>query len=141
MIPWTDNDRRFAIHTVEVMGDRLRCNDGYTEQDEDALDKLSRLGNGPKNSGVALLLTGDELSGLEAYDLYKSVVQANVDNWVSGSSQRIVYRAGRVLGFEGYQLGGVPDHGPERAAHPLIPDWVGGVYVQRCTGCARLFRV
>lgn len=141
MIIWTENDRHFTRHAVDVMRNRVLSQDGYTEADDDALDKLARLGNGPGNGGVHLMLTGDEIDRAEAHEMLRQVVNACLDDWVPNASQRLIHRAAATLGLPGPRRPlGVPDHGPEPTHHPLVIDWVGGVYVQRCATCDRLFR-
>lgn len=141
MITWNENDRQFARHAAEIMGDRLRHDDTYEpEADGEVRDKLSRLGKGPADGGVGFLVTGDVIERDEAHALMAQVVEANLADWVPNASQRLIRRAGLVLGLAhpGQQV--VDDHGPVAAHHPLTPDWVGGVYVQRCATCCRLFR-
>lgn len=54
-------------HIVDVIGDRIRSEDGYTEQDKATLDKLERLRDisrsGPHTVGLVLTLAEEADEG------------------------------------------------------------------------------
>lgn len=89
-----------------------------------------------------LLISGCRVDPEEAAALFRAVVLAEVRNWVPDVSQRLIRRASAVL-FEGTWTAAPeePDHGPDRAAHNLVPHWVGGLYLACCAGCHRLYPV
>lgn len=89
-----------------------------------------------------LLISGCRVDPEEASALFRAVVLAEVANWVPDVSQRLIRRASAVL-FEGTWTAAPeePDHGPDRAAHNLVPHWVCGLYVMCCAGCHRLYPV
>lgn len=71
--------------------------------------------------------------------LLQSVVLAEMDHWIPGASQRLIGRAAELLDHDLGMRMAEPDHGNDPGAHALFPDWVCGVYVQRCATCAHLF--
>lgn len=71
--------------------------------------------------------------------LLQSVVLAEMDHWVAGSSQKLICRAAELLDHDLGLPMSAPDHGPNPGDHALCADWVCGVYVQRCVTCAHLF--
>jgi hypothetical protein len=138
MIIFTDRDRQMLNHVVDVIGDRMRHEDGYTEQDERTVTKLERLAKSPTTSIVIL---ADDVDA-EARQMFQAIVQAELRAWVPGASQRLLYRAGRIVGIEQPNPAkGQPDCGPDVADHALINDWVAGLYLHRCSNCFRLFQL
>jgi hypothetical protein len=138
MIIFTDRDRQMLNHVVDVIGDRMRHEDGYTEQDERTVTKLDKLAKSPTTSIVIL---ADDVDA-EARQMFQAIVQAELRAWVPGASQRLLYRAGRIVGIEQPNPAkGQPDCGPDVADHALINDWVAGLYLHRCSNCFRLFQL
>ena len=136
MILFTDKDAQMLNHVVDVIGDRMHHEDGYTEQDEATVKKLDELAKSPC---TAVVILGDEVDA-EARQMFQAIVQAELRHWVPGASQRLLYRAGRALGIgQPNPAQGRPDCGPDRADHALISDWVAGLYLLRCSSCFRLY--
>lgn len=127
-------DKQMLLHVDEVIGDRLCGDDSYEAGDRATADKLSRL------TPPAVLLTGDEMTEADAHALLRRVVNAELDQWVPGASQRLIYRASRALGFAAAEARRA-DCGPELVDHATITQWVAGLYLRQCVGCSRLFRV
>lgn len=135
MLHFTQEDAQMLNHTVDVIGDRIRSEGGYTPQDEATVVKLDQLA---KTKGSALVLTGDALKGAEARDMLRDVVLLELRHWVPGASQRLIYRAGNALGLK-QPWPMADDHGPDAGAHALVADYVAGLYLLRCVTCCRLF--
>lgn len=136
MILFTEADRQMMNHVVDVIGDRMRHEDGYTEQDERTVTKLDRLAKSPTTSIVVL---ADDVDA-EARQMFQAIVRAELAHWVPDASQRLLYRAGRIVGIEQPNPAkGQRDCGAERADHALISDWVAGLYLHRCSNCFRVF--
>lgn len=127
-------DTQMLKHVDEVIGDRLCGDDTYGEHERATADKLSKL------APPALLLTGDEMTEAETHALLRRVVEAELAAWVPGASQRLIYRAARALGFSSPEPRRT-DCGDEVASHATVTQWVAGLYLRQCVGCARLFRV
>lgn len=127
-------DKQMLLHVDEVIGDRLSGDDTYDADSVATADKLSGL------TPPAVLLTGDEMTEADAHALLRRVVNAELDEWVPGASQRLIYRASRALGFSAAEARRA-DCGPELVNHATITQWVAGLYLRQCVGCARLFRV
>lgn len=125
-------------HVVEVMGDRMHHEDGYTEQDEATMTKLEEL----SKAGPALTATSGPQDYRAELGMFMRVLDAELDNWVPDASQRLLFRARRVLGADGIPdpAYGRSDCGPERGDHALFTDWIGDRYVHRCASCFRLYR-
>jgi hypothetical protein len=130
-------DRDFLCHTGEVMQDMVLGHDGYTPDDEAALGKVQQIGKG----GTALVVTGEDLDVKQLTEIMREVISAELAHWVPDASQRLIWRAARALGFEPTPRPGYVDCGAERIDHPLVPAWEYGLYLMRCSACARLFRV
>lgn len=138
MIALNGNDQHLITRVAEVTEDNIldRANE-YTEADGASCKKLAAIGR----AGSALVLTGEDVTKLEAIALLRKVVEAELDHWVPNSSQRLIMRAFRAFGFEVHAMRpGVEDCGPNVWNHALYPDWVHGLYIRRCSTCARLFR-
>jgi hypothetical protein len=135
MIVFTDKDRQMLNHVVDVVGDRMRHEDGYTDQDGATLGKLDQLAKTEGTQLVVDTVTPDT----EALALLREIVSAELRHWVPGASQRLIYRASTMLGFSAV-LPKSDDHGPDPADHALFPNWVGGLFTQQCATCARIFR-
>lgn len=127
-------DTQMLEHVDEVIGDRLSGDDTYEAEGRATADKLGRL------TPPAVLLTGDEMTEADAHALLRRVVEAELDQWVPGASQRLIHRAGRALGFT-YPEPRRSDCGAERGDHVTISQWVAGLHLRQCVGCARLFRI
>jgi hypothetical protein len=127
-------DKPMLDHVNEIIGDRLSGGDTYNAASVATADKLTRL------TPPALLLTGDEMTEAEAHALLRRVVNAELDQWVPGASQRLIYRASRALGFSAAEPRRT-DCGDKVASHATVTQWVAGLYLRQCVGCARLFRV
>lgn len=134
MLHFTQDDSQMLNHVVDVIGDRMRHEDGYTPQDDATVVKLDRLAK----SGNAVVLTGAEILEADARRHLAAVVRLELKHWVPGASQRLIYRAANALGLK-QPYPTVDDHGPDPASHPLVPDWVAGMYLMRCATCCRLF--
>lgn len=134
MINITANDAHLAHIAAEWLQDDE--DRSYDADDRQSIQNLKTIDRG-------LLVTGAEQTPAEADILLREVVQAELDSWVSNASQRLINRAGLVLGT------GVPvldpiladDHGPNPGDHSLIQDWVCGIFVLRCCTCAHLFKI
>lgn len=137
MLHFTQDDQQMMNHVVDVVTDRMRHEDGYTEQDDATMTKLDTLTNGLDGTS-AVVITGDECPKDEAALLFQDVVKAELKHWVPGASQRLLFRAGRALGIEQPEPRN-PDCGQLRSYHALVSDWVAGLYVQRCSSCARIY--
>lgn len=137
MLHFTRDDQQMMNHVGDVVTDRMRHKDGYTEQDEATVEKLDQLTNGLDGTS-AVVLTGDEQSESEARDLLAQVVRAELKHWVPGASQRLIYRAANAMGFkQPYPVR--DDCGEAAASHSLHADWVAGLYLMRCASCLRLY--
>lgn len=138
MILFTEEDRQMLNHIVDVVGDRMHHEDGYTEQDSRTLGKLDKLAKAP---ATAVVVLADDVDA-EARQMFQAIVRAELRHWVPGASQRLLYRAGRVVGIEQPNPAkGQSDCGADRADHSLINDWVSGLYLHRCSSCFRLFEL
>jgi hypothetical protein len=136
MILFTEEDRQMLNHIVDVVGDRMHHEDGYTEQDGRTLSKLDKLAKTP---ATAVVVLADDVDA-EARQMFQAIVRAELRHWVPGASQRLLYRAGRVVGIEQPNPAkGRRDCGADRTDHALISDWVAGLYLHRCSSCFRLF--
>lgn len=123
-------------HIVDVMGDRMHREDGYTEQDERTFTKVAELAKSPVTTVV---VTADDTDA-EAKQMFQAIVRAELRNWVPNASQRLLYRAGRVVGVIMPNPANMqPDCGPNRSDHALVHDWIQGLYVDRCSSCHRLY--
>lgn len=144
MIPFDREDAQMLHHIVkDVMADRLAYDAEYTEKDRQVVDKLGELADAAA-TGTVLAVTGRDLTddrgtNAEARKLFHKILNAELDHWVPNASQRLLHRAGAVLG--------VPqpkprrdDCGPTEFDHALIHDWVGSAYLLRCSTCLRLYR-
>lgn len=136
----TYTDRDLIAHAAEVMADRIADNgDCYTDSDVRAVDKLEAIGKG----GTALVLTGAELDLSQTSSLMGKVIQAELDHWVPGSSQRLIWRAAQALGFTAPAVLKHPfndtDCGTEPRYHSLTPSWLAGRYLMCCSTCGRLY--
>lgn len=138
MIIFTDRDRQMLNHVVDVIGDRMRHEDGYTEQDRVTFMKVQDMSNAPVSTVV---VTGEEIDA-EARQMFQAIVQAELRAWVPGASQRLLYRAGRIVGIQQPNPAKAQrDCGDDYANHALISDWVAGLYLHRCSDCFRLFEL
>lgn len=136
MIIFTERDRQMLKHVVEVVGDRMMNEGGYTEQDGQTLSKLDDMAKSPATTAV---ITADDTDA-EARQMFQAIVRAELRAWVPGASQRLLYRAGRITGvIIPNPANARPDCGPDRTDHALIHDWVAGLYVDRCSSCYRLY--
>lgn len=74
-------------------------------------------------------------------EMFTKIVRAELDNWVPGASQRLLFRAGATVGLDQPDPRDAAgrDCGPDRGDHATFPDWVAGVYVHRCATCFRLY--
>lgn len=136
MILFTEDDRQMMKHVVDVVGDRMHHEDGYTDQDRRTLDKLDRLSKSP---ATAVVVLADDVDA-EARQMFQAIVRAELRHWVPGASQRLLYRAGRIVGIQQPNPAHAQaDCGADRADHALISDWVAGLYLHRCSSCFRLF--
>lgn len=137
MILFTAEDKKMLDHVIDVIGDRMHHGDGYTMQDEATVAKLDKLAKAP---ATAVVVTGEEFDS-GAHQMFQAIVKAELANWVPDASQRLLYRAGRIVGIEQNDpsQAGSRDCGPERIQHTLISDWVAGLYLSRCVNCFRLY--
>ncbi len=138
MIRWTYNDMQMLAHVVDVVGDQMLNEDGYTDQDRKTMAKLEALAQ----AGASLTVDGSKVERNEAAQTFVDIVRAELDNWVPDASQRLLYRAGAALGISQPDPGNArqPDCGPHVGDHAIISDWIAGLYVQRCVNCFRIFK-
>lgn len=139
MIRWTNNDKAMLDHVVEVINDRMCEADGYNDDDRATMAKLEELAK----AGPALTVTGEQRDHPTELSLFEQIVTAELNNWVPGASQRLIFRASRALNVGHYPdpaLAARTDCGPERGAHALAANWAGSLYVYRCATCFRLYR-
>ncbi|AKA61699.1 hypothetical protein SEA_YDN12_32 [Streptomyces phage YDN12] len=134
MIYFRREDAQMLKHVDEVIGDRLHGDDSYEPEDRDTAAKLGLL------VPPALVITGAELTEAQRHVLLRRIVNAELDEWVPGASQRLIFRASRALGFAAAEARRA-DCGPELKDHATITQWVAGLYLRQCVGCVRLFRV
>lgn len=127
------DDTQMISHTVDVMGDRISDGNDYTEQDGNTITKLDEL------KTPALVVDGAEHTDYELRAMLRRIVTAELDHWVPGASQRLIYRASRALG-ESFAKPRAEDHGPNPEDHALTANWVAGLYLRQCATCQRLFR-
>lgn len=138
MIVFTERDRQMLRHIVDVVGDRMHHEDGYTEQDRLTFMKVQDMSTAP---ATVVVVTGEEIDS-EARQMFQAIVRAELAHWVPGASQRLLYRAGRIVGVDQPNPAkGEADCGPDRADHALISDWVAGLYLMRCSSCFRLYDI
>ena len=135
MLHFTQDDQQMMNHVVDVIGDRMHHEDGYTPQDTATVAKLDQLAKTPS----AVVLTGDEQTEAQARQMLRDVVALELKHWVPGASQRLIYRAANAMGIK-QPYPTADDHGPNPADHPLVRDWVAGWPLMRCATCCRLFR-
>ncbi len=138
MIHFTNDDAQMLAHVVDVMNERIAVEGGYTEQNEATMTKLEALAK----EGAAVVVSGREQSTIDSVALFSRIVKAELDHWVPDSSQRLLFRAGAALGIRqpDPSRAARSDCGPERADHATMADWVGTLYVHRCSSCLRLFK-
>lgn len=136
MLHFTKDDQQMMNHTVDIICDRMRHEDGYTPQDDATVVKLDQLAK----AGPCLVVDRSEQGEQETLELAKSIVAAEIRNWVPNASQRLIRRAMHALDLPAPSQQTAKDHGPDRNRHALFPDWVGGLYVLHCATCHRLFR-
>lgn len=138
MIHIRHGERAMFKHTAEVMSDRMSDEPNqWVGDDHRAVAKIGVIGEAKTS---ALVITGDELH--DGPELFRQIVEAELDNWVPGASQRLLRRASAALG-QGYRSqaeDGVPDCGPEASRHALIGDWVAGLFIRHCITCGHLFK-
>jgi len=127
-------DTEMLKHVDDVIGDRLSGDDTYEPDAVATADKLSGL------TPPAVLLTGDEMTEADVHALLRRVINAELDHWVPGASQRLIYRASRALGFHARDQHRA-DCGGDLSDHATVTQWVAGLYLRQCVGCARLFRI
>lgn len=133
-------DRDFVAHAAEVMADRVADNgDCYTPADDRAVNKLEAIGKG----GTALVVTGAEMDERARNELMRLVLQAELDHWVPGASQRLIWRAAQALEIPVTVRLDSPlntaDCGTERSWHSLTSTWIAGRYLMVCSTCRRLY--
>jgi hypothetical protein len=127
-------DRNFMTAAAETMQDRILSESGWEPGDQAACTKLEAMGNG----GTALVVTGADLDTEAAEALMLSVLEAEIDHWVPGASQRLILRASAALGFYPHPL---------KDAQRCVPGtcttagtWVARKPYMRCTDCGRFYR-
>lgn len=137
MIYFGREDSQMLDHTVSTMRDKMLCEDGYTLGDHAVVAKVEEVSQAP----AALVLTGGELNRAEERELFRRIVNAELDNWVPNASQRLIFRAGRALGVGGsWPRQASEDCGDNPGDHSLFSNWVAGIFVRHCATCHRLFR-
>lgn len=138
MIVFTDRDGQMMNHVVDVIGDRMHHEDGYTEQDHATVVKLDQLAKGTA-AGTQVVVDAVPYDA-EAMKLLAEIVEAELRHWVAdrNASARLIYRAATMMGFTAV-MPKADDHGPNPGNHALFPNWVGGIFVQQCATCARVF--
>lgn len=139
MIHWTQEDAQMLAHVVNMMNERITQYDGYTDENEATMAKLEELAK----AGPALTVTGEQRDYPTELGLFEQIVTAELNNWVPGASQRLIFRASRALNVGHYPdpaLAMRTDCSPERGAHALAANWAGSLYVYRCATCFRLYR-
>ncbi len=123
-------------HTADVMGDRVCEENGYEPEEEAVPRDLGALSDTMKSHGGALALTGEPLDSAAVRALFKRVVTAELANWVPGSSQRLIFRAGAALEIPAPAPRDVPECHPDR--HVLANTWVGDVWLLHCAACGAM---
>lgn len=140
MLHFTQDDRQFLDHVVDVVSDRMRCNDGYTPADEVRMSKVELLATSVgKTSGSAVVATGADCDDAEARSALHDIVALELAHWVPGASQRLIWRAARMLDLPTFPKPERDDCGPAAGDHALTADWVAGHFVLHCATCHRLF--
>lgn len=133
MIIFTEEDRQMLKHVADVIGDRMHSEDGYSDRDYATMGKLNALTESPTSS---LVITGDGADS-DGQQLFQTIMRAELAHWVPNASQRLLYRAGRLLGVQQPNPAtGRPECGEH--AHALNSEWIVGIYVRRCVHCFRL---
>lgn len=139
---WTHADHQMMNHVVDVIGDRMHHEDGYTTQDGDTVTKLDGFTKQLADEGAKVLVV--DLNHTphrdEAFLALQEVVRLELKHWVPDASQRLIRRASNVLGFPVTTAPTAKDHGLDRVDHALFPDWTAGLYVLKCATCHRLFQ-
>lgn len=139
MIVFTQNDRQMLTHITEVINDRMLSDDGYEGEDHATVGKLSAVAK-RLEAGPVLVVGHDQPEDVaNASSLMRSVLEAELNNWVPNASQRLLHRAATLLGYR-FSTPTQEDHGPNPGDHALFPGWLGGVFVRQCATCARVFR-
>lgn len=139
MLVFSKEEMQMVGHAAEVMDDRISNEpDEYNDADATSTAKLDAMS---RAKTVALVVTGAEMDSASARHLMGQIVNAEMDHWVPGASQRLLYRASRALGVStaSIHLYTEPDCG-SKTAHALVTDWVADIYVVRCVVCGRLDR-
>lgn len=138
MIHFTQDDAQMLAHVVDVVGDRMHSEDGYTDTDRATMTKLEAL----VKEGAAVVVSGkDGQANVVELNLFLKIVRAELDHWVPNASQRLLFRAGAALGVQQPDPSRMSaDCGPDRHQHALVADWVSTMYVYRCASCVRLYR-
>jgi len=136
VLHFNSEDCRMLTHTAEVITDRMLEEDGYTEADRAAVDKLAALAEG----GSALVVTGEELDPVEARPLLWAVVETEMAHWVHGSSHRLINRAATLLGLGQPFLTDQPwNPACEPGECITAGTWIFSAPIMLCTECQRLY--
>jgi hypothetical protein len=140
MLHFNREDGQMLAHIGEVMGDRV-AEDEYTDEDREVVNRIDGIGRKMEGGGTgALVITGEDISHMDAALVFAAVVQAELNHWIPNASQRLIHRAGHALGVRHpVMLSDNKDCGSEPGWHALIADWVAGIYVRRCVTCCRLY--
>lgn len=132
-------DRNVFEYAADRMSNDMASEpDEWNRPEEDAVVKMEAIAKGNN----ALVVTGDEIDAQRAEELMAQVLETEMAHWVPGSSPRLIWRAGAVLGFhvpEFIMRQGNPDCGPKRIQHPLYSLWIAKRYLMSCPVCGRLF--
>lgn len=138
MFTWTAEDVTFMKHIQEVMSDRMSDGNDYTEDDRRSLAKLETLAD--SDVRIVSVIASKAALPRDTETLHlQDIVRAELTHWVPNSSQRLIRRAAVMLDLPVMPVPAAEDHGDDRSAHALIPDWVGGLYLMRCATCNHLF--
>lgn len=138
MLSLNASDMATVTVAAEMLSDALEDRAYAKDNPDMSADKLEALGR----LGHGFVLTGAELPTADAEKLLREVVRTEIEHWVPNSSQRLIDRASRALGYEPLIDPMItPDHGPLPQDHALIMDWVLGLYVGRCVTCGHMFKV
>jgi hypothetical protein len=140
MLHFNREDGQMLAHIGEVMGDRVAEGE-YTDEDREVVNRIDGIGRKMEGGGTgALVITGEDISHMDAALVFAAVVQAELNHWIPNASQRLIHRAGHALGVRHpVMLSDNKDCGSEPGWHALIADWVAGIYVRRCVTCCRLY--
>lgn len=134
MIHFAHEDRQMLEHLSES---RVGCLADYTDHDERVADKVGQVS---KIETGSLVVTGEVLNEEKARHILSEVIEAELNHWIPGASQRLIYRASRALEMSARVPITWNDCGNEPHWHALVRDWIAGKTYMRCATCHRLYK-